>query len=53
MYEYLKNIFIVDYVFRFNPILICVGLVWLVLTIFNHGAYLTLKSIFHKALNLF
>ena len=28
------------------------GLV-LVLTIFNEGAYLTFKSIFHKALNLF
>jgi len=55
MYEYLKNIFIVDYVIvlRFNPILTCVGLVWLVLTIFNQGAYLTLKSIFHKALNIF
>jgi len=25
----------------------------LVLTIFNEGAYLTFKSIFHKALNLF
>jgi len=26
---------------------------YLVLTIFNKGAYLTFKSIFHKALNLF
>ena len=26
---------------------------FLVLTIFNEGAYLTFKSIFHKALNLF
>ena len=25
----------------------------LVLTIFNEGAYLTFKSMFHKALNLF
>ena len=25
----------------------------LVLTIFNEGAYLTFKSIFHKAVNLF
>jgi len=25
----------------------------LVLTIFNEGAYLTFKSIYHKALNLF
>jgi len=25
----------------------------LVLTIFNEGAYLTFKSLFHKALNLF
>ena len=27
--------------------------VWLVLTIFNEGAYLTFKSIFHKTPNLF
>jgi len=26
---------------------------WGVLMIFNEGAYLTFKSIFHKALNLF
>ena len=32
---------------------ILVLLFFLVLTIFNEGAYLTFKSIFHKALNLF
>ena len=26
---------------------------WGVLTIFNEGAYLTFKSVFHKALNLY
>ena len=32
----------------------CLDIFWfLVLTIFNEGAYLTFKSIFHKALNLF
>ena len=29
------------------------GVFYLVLTIFNEGAYLTFKSIFHKAINLF
>ena len=38
----------IDYV-RYSMILI----LFLVLTIFNQGAYLSFKSIFHKALNLF
>ena len=29
------------------------GYLFLVMTILNEGAYLTFKSIFHKALNLF
>ena len=29
------------------------SIVFLVLPIFNEGAYLTFKSVFHKALNLF
>ena len=32
---------------------VTLGILFLVLTIFNEGAYLTFKSIFHKALNLF
>jgi len=37
---------------KYVPYRICPNwfLVW---TIFNEGAYLTFKSIFHKALNLF
>jgi len=34
-------------------LLVAGGLVWFGLTIFNEGAYLTFKSVFHKAPNLF
>ena len=34
-------------------LLVAGGLVWFGLTIFNEGAYLTFKSVFHKALMYF